>query len=131
MNVDTDRDIVRRAYEAFNAKDAETLNKLMSPEIVQTMPGDSPLAGTYRGPDEVLAMYKRLAELSAGTIRNELREVLTDRSGRVLAIHVVTAERNGRSRESRQAVLVTVLDGRITEIDLFVSDLAANDAFWR
>src|SRR5262245_52668858 len=57
--------------------------------------GRSPISGDYQGTDEVLEFFGRLFELSGGTFRLELHDVIAnDQHG--VALVSVRAEREGR-----------------------------------
>lgn len=130
MTVQENLDLVRRGYAAFSSGDTATLSELFAPDIVHTVPGSSPLAGSHKGPQDVLTMYGKLAELSNGSVRVELEDVLSDGGDRVIAIHQSTAERNGQQLSVREALLFTIADGKVAEIQDFFADIEANDAFW-
>lgn len=130
MTVEENFDLVRRGYAAFNAGDADTLIEVFAPDIVHAIPGSSAIAGTHKGTQDVLALYGRLAELSAGSVRVELEDVLSDGGNRVIAIHRTTAERNGQTMSEREALLFTIVDGKVTEIQDFFTDIDSFDSFW-
>ncbi|MGF7237750.1 MAG: nuclear transport factor 2 family protein, partial [Frankia sp.] len=64
---DTRMRLVREGYTAFNAGDMDTLRRLFAIDVVQHVPGNGPLAGTYKGADSVFTYYGRLAERTGGT----------------------------------------------------------------
>ena len=131
MSVQSNLDLVRKGYAAFSAGDADTLSELMSPDIVHIVPGSSPLSGAHKGFPNVLAMYGQLGELSAGTMKVDLQDVVSDGGNRVIAIHRATATRpDGRSMDMQEALLFTISDGKVVEIQDFFADIAAGDAFW-
>jgi hypothetical protein len=130
MAADENLELLRRGYAAFNAGDADTLSELFSPDIVHTVPGSSAVAGAHKGTQNVLAMYGKLAELSAGSLRLELEDLLTDGGNRVIGITRSTAQRNGQSASYREAALFTIVDGKIAEIQSFFTDIEAIDSFW-
>jgi ketosteroid isomerase-like protein len=121
--------LVRKGYEAFNAKDIPTLSSIMARDVVQHVPGTGPLAGTYKGLDAVLGYYGKLAELTGGTFRADLIDVHGDGASHANALHQVTATRNGRKRVSRGSILFTVMDGKATDLLEMHGDLAGDDAF--
>jgi uncharacterized protein len=123
-------ELVRRGYAAFIAGDVETLTQLFAPDVVHLVPGASPLSGAHKGQQNVLAMYGKLGELSAGSLRVELEDVLSDGGDRVVAIHRTNAAREGRTLETREALLFTIIDGRVAEIQDFFGDIDEADAFW-
>ena len=126
MSVQSNLDLVRKGYAAFSAGDADTLSELMSPDIVHIVPGSSPLSGAHKGFPNVLAMYGQLGELSAGTMKVDLQDVVSDGGNRVIAIHRATATRpDGRSMDMQEALLFTISDGKVVEIQDFFADIAA------
>lgn len=127
---DTQMATVRRGYAAFNSGDVDTLRELMSRDVVQHVPGDSQLAGAYKGFDAVLAYYGKLGELTAGTFRADLIETHGDRQGHVMALHQLTATRNGVTRVTRGSILFTFLGDKVTDLQELRSDLPGDDAFF-
>lgn len=123
-------ELVRKAYAAFSAGDMETLSQLYAADVSHTVPGTSPPAGAHKGLDNVMAMYGQLAELSGATMALVLEDVLSDGENRVFSVHQATATRNGKTLSAREALLVTIVDGKIAEIQDFFADVEANDAFW-
>ena len=118
-------------YAAFSAGDTDTLTELFAPDIVHAVPGSSAVSGDHKGPQNVLAMYGKLAELSGGSVRVELEDVLSGwRQRHVIAIHRADAERNGQTLAVREALLFTIVDGKVTEIQDFFGDIGAADSFW-
>jgi SnoaL-like domain len=73
----------------------DTLRELFDPQIVWHFPGRSPLAGDHRGVDAVLGFFGRTMELTAGTFRAELHDVVADDLHSV-GMHLATGEREGR-----------------------------------
>jgi uncharacterized protein len=130
MTVENNLELVRRAYAAFGAGDTDTLNELFAPDIVHIVPGSSAISGAHKGTQNVLAMYGKLAEMSGGSLRVELENVLSDGGDRVIAIHHTSAERNGQTLSVKEALLCTVVDGKVAEIQDFFADIKQVDAFW-
>ena len=131
MGVQDNLELVRRGYAAFSAGDGGTLLELFAPDIVHSVPGsNSQIAGAHKGADDGLGLYAKLGELSNGTVKVELEQVLSDGADRVISIHSATAERNGETLTSREALLFTIADGKVVEIQDFFDDLDRVDAFW-
>lgn len=131
MSAQANLDLVRKGYAAFTAGDAETLSAIMTPDCTHIVPGSSPVSGAHKGVGNVLALYGRLAELTGGSMRVELQDVVSDSGNRVIAIHRTTASRpDGRSISMQEALLFTISDGKVAEIQDFFADVEANDAFW-
>jgi ketosteroid isomerase-like protein len=130
MTVEENFELVRRAYAAFNAGDADALVEVFAADIVHAVPGSSAIAGSHKGTQDVLTMYGRLAELSGGSVRVELEDLLSDGENRVVAIHRTTAERDGQTMSEREVLLITIVDGKVAEIQDFFTDIKRIDSFW-
>jgi ketosteroid isomerase-like protein len=130
MGVQENLDIVRKGYAAFSSGDVETLAGLFGDDPVHSVPGSSPIAGDHKGVQDILQMYGRLGELSAGSMKVELESVMSDGGNQVVAVHTSTAEREGRSLQQREALLFTIEDGKISSIQDFFPDIEEQDRFW-
>jgi ketosteroid isomerase-like protein len=130
MAVAENLELVRRGFAAFSAGDIDGLSAMLSPDVVHSVPGSSDLSGAHKGRPNVLALYGQLVERSAGSIRVELEDVLSDGGDRVVAILMATAERDGKSLAAREVLLFTIAGDTIAEIQDFFSDIERNDSFW-
>ncbi|MEO6500770.1 MAG: nuclear transport factor 2 family protein [Jatrophihabitantaceae bacterium] len=122
--------LVRKGYAAFNSADVDTLRSIFAADVVQHVPGHGPLAGTYKSADAVLGYYGKLAELTDGTFRAHLLDVHGDGLGHVVAIHHISATRNGVSRTSRGSIVFSVVAGKATDLLETHADLPGDDAFF-
>jgi ketosteroid isomerase-like protein len=121
--------LVRKGYAAFNTGDIETLVQLMSHDVIQHVPGTSPLSGDYKGVEAVLGYYAKLSEITDGTARAHLIDVHGDGHGHVVAYHQIIATRNGVTRVARGSILFTFLGDKVTDLLDLAGDLAGDDAF--
>jgi len=122
---------MKRAYEAFNAADAATLSELIADDAVQHMPeGDHQLAGDYKGRDNILALYARIGELTAGTFRANPKLFTTDGRGTVVVQHDYVGTRDTHDVGQSNAIIFRLEDGKIVEITDLTSDLAAYCENW-
>jgi ketosteroid isomerase-like protein/uncharacterized cupin superfamily protein len=122
--------LVRRGYDAFNARDMDTLREILSHDVVHHVPGTSQLAGSYKGIDAVLGYYAKLGELTGGNFTADLIDVYGDGQGHVTAVQQLTASRNGVTMITRGSILFTFLGDRATDLLELHADLPADDAFW-
>ena len=120
---------VRKGYAAFNAGDIETLASLMTREVVHHVPGHGPLSGDHKGLDGVLDYFRQVGELTGGTARADLLDVHGDHHGHALAVHQLTATRNGNTRVSRGSLLFTFIGDKITDVLELSADVPGDDAF--
>src|ERR687898_2808987 len=107
-------DLIRQGYDAFSAGDMDTLRQLFHPDIVWHAPGRSQLAGDHRGVDAVLGFFGKTMELTAGTFRVEVHDVVADDQHSV-GLHLATGEREGRTLEDREVLVFHVRDDKVVE----------------
>lgn len=120
----------RRAYEAFGKGDMETVGKLLADDVVWHVGGNNPLSGEYRGKDAVFGFFGKLMEVTGGTFKLEVHDILANDDHSVTMVRE-TAEKGGKKLD-RRAVHVTHPDseGRVKEFWAFDEDQAAGDAFF-
>jgi ketosteroid isomerase-like protein len=128
--VSANEDTVHRGYEAFGRGDMDTLRSLMTPDVIQSVPGNTPISGQHKGVDDVLGYYAKLFELTGGTLKAELESVKDDGPDKVLAVHRLTAQRDGKSYDEVEQLHFTLSGGKITRLDEEHPDLAKFDAFF-
>jgi ketosteroid isomerase-like protein len=121
-------DLLRRGYEAFGAGDIETVMALFAEDIVWHSPGANQLTGDYHGRDQVLGYLGKIMELTGGTFRVEIHDLLAnDRHGTVLV--TTHAERGGRTLTSREINIWHLANGKYTEFWTFAENQADVDNF--
>jgi uncharacterized protein len=130
MAADENVAIMRRAYEAFNRGDLESLTEMFDESAVWHLPGRSSMAKDYQGADAILAYFGQLGQETGGTFRAELECLLADDDDRVVGIQRSTAERNGKQLNVGDCIVFQLRDGRITDGREHFHDLYAWDEFW-
>jgi uncharacterized protein len=126
----SNEDLVRQGYKAFGEGDMETLRSLFAPDAVHVATGNGPLAGEYKGVDDVLGYYGKLFELSDGTFRADLQSVRVEGDDTVVATHHDSGQRNGKTLDQDENLTFTISDGKFTKLVEEHSDPAAYDDFW-
>src|SRR6266480_5263859 len=86
MGSDENVAVMRRAYEAFNAGDIETLTELFDESAVWHLPGRSSMANDYQGREATLAYFGRIGQETGGSFRAELQDLTADDDDRVVGI---------------------------------------------
>ena len=126
--------LLDRLHEAQNELYAggseAALRKLLVADITWTVPGDSPIAGTYRGLEEVFDYFRRRRELAGRTFRMQRRDVLVGEGDRVAALTDGTATIGGVERRWSTVGLYEVADARVAACWLLPLDQHAFDAIW-
>ena len=121
--------IMRRAYDAFNTGDMNTLTELMD-ETVWHLPGRSSMAGDYQGRGATLAYFGQLAQKTGGTFRAELTSALPDNEDRVVGLQRSIADRDGKHLDVGCCIVFEFKDGRVVDGREHFHDLYAWDEFW-
>lgn len=119
--------VLRDVYATYAVKDLAAINALAHDDLVMHVPGSHPLAGEYRGRDQ---MWGYLAQVAA---------VAGDRPGGY-EVHAITADDDGHGvallegtiRDFVRPVVHVwhVRDGKVTEFWEASLDQGAEDAFW-
>jgi ketosteroid isomerase-like protein len=122
-------DLVRRGFAAFGTGDMATLGELFADDIVWHSGGRNPIAGDYKGKDEVFGFFARLAERAGGTFRVDIHDVLAN-DEHVVALTTGNAEREGKRLSDNGVQIFHVKDGKVTETWFHPGDQYANDEFW-
>jgi ketosteroid isomerase-like protein len=121
---------LRAVYEAMAARDIATIDANLADDVVFHLPGESEIAGDYRGKQEVFGLFGRWVMDTEGTFAVDLVGVLANDSHAV-ALQRVTAERQGKHLEmDNLAVYAVDADGKVVERWEFLEDVAAHDDFW-
>lgn len=123
-------EIIRSGYEAFAAGDVPAVLAIFSDDISWHIPGRSPLAGTYTGPDEVLGFFQALGDRSDGTFNLEVHDVLDNGDDKVVLLLTETAQRGDASLSVSAVHVWGVQDGKATTFLAYVADAYEVDDFW-
>ena len=121
--------LVRQIFDAFARKQGFSLRDCFAEDAVWHVPGESVMAGTYRGRSEIFRFLTRLPKLTDGTYGSRLIDVLAS-DERAAALYRAFGEREGRSLDIDQLLLFTIRDGLVTEVLALPNDPAAFEEFW-
>jgi ketosteroid isomerase-like protein len=121
--------IIENAYRAFARGDIPTVLEVLDEDILWHVPGRGPLSRDYRGHAQVLGFFQHFMELSGGTFRIAVDDVLA-KGDRVIVMVTESAQRNGREWSSPQVHAWTVKNGRATVFWQFQGDQQTEDEFW-
>ena len=121
-------ELVRRGFDAFAKGDVDSLRDLFDPDAVWHAPGRSPLSGDHRGVDDILGFFARTMELTGGTFRVELHDVIAN-DEHAVAIYVSRAQREGRTLDNKTVLVSHIRNGRLIEAWQLSEDQYAVDEF--
>jgi ketosteroid isomerase-like protein len=122
-------ELINQAYRSFADGDISSVLQMLDDHITWHVPGRSPLSGDYKGPNGVLDFFGRCRQLSGGTLRVGVDEILAD-GDRVIVLSTVSAERHGQSWSSPEVHAWRLANGRAIEFREFQGDQEAEDSFW-
>ena len=121
-------ELVRRAFDAFASGDVEALRGLMDPDSVWHAPGRNPLAGDHRGVEAILGYFAKTMELTGGTFRTELHDVVAN-DEHAVSLFTARGQRQGKTLDVRNVLVTHVRNGKLAETWLFPGDQYASDEF--
>jgi ketosteroid isomerase-like protein len=122
-------DLVRRGYAAFQSGDMATLNELLAEDVVWHAPGHNQLSGDFRGRDAVLATFQKTFELTGGSFKLAIHDVLAN-DAHVVVLVTANAQREGKTLEDNSVQVFEISDGKVAEQWLYPGDAYATDEFW-
>ncbi len=106
------------------------VSELFADDIAYHVPGNNALTGDYAGKDEVFAAFGKLLEITGGTFKNDIHDILANAEHGVVLV-VNSAERaDGRAWTGRSAHIWHLKDGMATEFLRLNEDQATADAFF-
>jgi ketosteroid isomerase-like protein len=122
-------ELLRKGYAAFSQGDMQTVGELLSDDVVWHSPGNNPLAGDYKGKDQVFGLFAKLLEITEGTFHQEIHDLLGSDQ------HVVALMDEGWRKPKpftgRSIHTWHVKGGKAAEFWLFNEDQAAADASFK
>jgi ketosteroid isomerase-like protein len=121
--------LIRSAYDAFSRGDVQGAMASFNEDILWHVPGRGPLSRDYRGHTEVLGFFGRFMELSRGTFRVRVDDLLAQ-GEKVVVLCTESASRGSRSWSSPQVHVWTVKNGKATIFWQYQGDQQAEDEFW-
>ena len=123
-------DLTREAFAAFGRGDLDALrNQYFTADVRFHFPGRSPLAGDHEGVDQVLGMFGKAFEISGGTLRLEIHDVIAN-DEHAVALFTARGERADRRLEDRTVQVLHIRDGKASECWIYPEDAYATDDFW-
>jgi uncharacterized protein len=121
--------VFERLYAAFSRGDVDALADLLHEDVVWHTPGRGPFAGDHEGRDATLASFAVEHELSGGTYRVAVHDVLTSDDHTVAPLRA-TARRGDKTLDMDYALVFRIRQGAVAEAWELWADLYALDAFW-
>jgi uncharacterized protein len=126
----TTTDAVRAGYAAFATGDLAVLDALFADDVVWHTTGRSPLAGTYKGKEQLFGgFFGGLAEQSGGTFTAEIESLFAENDHVVVLVRH-RGERKGRTLDTQDVVVFRFAGDRVADVRVTSFDPYETDAFW-
>lgn len=119
-------EIARSATEALAKRDIEGFLGHHADDTVLQFPGRGPMAGDYKGKDELAQLFQRQMQILDSPPEIENHDILASDEHAVI-LNKVRATRGGNTLEQNQVVVMHVKGGKIAEVWLHFSDQQAMD----
>jgi len=125
----TNEELLRRGYAAFGSGDLSTVQALFADDIVLHSSGANRFTGDYSGPQEVLGYFGRIMEITGGTFRLEIHDVLANDTHGIVLV-TVHGERDGIVIAMREVNIWHLENGKAKEFWAFPENGAEMDRFF-
>ncbi|MGH2688154.1 MAG: nuclear transport factor 2 family protein, partial [Actinomycetota bacterium] len=125
----TTEELLNEAYAAVSSGDADALLELCTPGVKLHIPGRGPQSGTYRGRPGARELVAKLGELTDGTMRVEVAEVVGDEPFAVV-LGFVVAEKEGRTLDARVVHVWEIREGKLAQMWSHPADQYELDEFY-
>ena len=120
---------IRDGYAAESRGNGKVLAALVAPDAEWYIPGTSPLAGTYRGLNEIFPFWRKVAELAPSGVNIEVLDVLANDAHAAVFV-VMRSQRKGAKLEQRGVHIYELRDGLAVRGQFYYEDQRAYDEFW-
>lgn len=121
-------EIVEKMYHCFQTGDMETLKtEVFAEDLVWNLPGHHPIAGSKKGIVEVLAFFGKLRKLNLQVTPQGMGEIGNDA---VAEFYRGQGEINTVKLNALNCNYYKIRDGKIAEVQVFMSDQHGYDAFF-
>jgi uncharacterized protein len=122
-------DVVRSAFEAFQAGNVEALKKILAPSVRYRSAPAGRFTGDYRGIRAVMEFFGQIGRETEGKFRVSPVQMAAAGS-RVFVLYEVKGQRGEKALDSTDVGVFTVVSGVVTEAIFYQSDYPAHAAFW-
>jgi ketosteroid isomerase-like protein len=131
MSAQSNAEAMRKGYEAFSRGDMDTLrNELFTADIVWHQGGKNQTSGDFRGPDQVIGLFGKLFQLTDGTFRVEVHDMLAS-DDHVVVLAKVSAQRAGKTiQHGEYSHVCHFRDGKLSEAWIVNVDPYEGDEFF-
>jgi hypothetical protein len=121
--------LVRAAYAAQAAGDVDGYLDLLADDFRLTIPGDSPIAGEYRGREDMRRHLREVRDISEGSFRTSIHDVLAS-DDHAVGLVDAWATRAGHMWSIPRVHVWHAADGKLAESWIHPADQSKFDRYW-
>jgi ketosteroid isomerase-like protein len=106
--------LARASLEAFMRGDVEAMASSLADDVVWHAPGVHRFAGEFRGRDEVVDRFRRMAAAGVASVIEEIHDVVGN-DEHVVALVILRIDAPEGSVPTRSVQVMHVVDGRVVQ----------------
>jgi len=129
MSIESNRALAEGFYNALAAADIPWLQEHAHPDIVFTQAGRNPLAGTFKGMDEILGHLGQFFEFSGGDFTIKPYELLVSEDYVVGLVKADIGRTDGQRLQFEEVHICRIEDGKLRELNAIPRDAYPFDEF--
>jgi ketosteroid isomerase-like protein len=122
-------EVFKQVYETFTTGDMDRLAELIAKDFVWHVPGTNLISGEYTSREAIFGCFNKIFELSEGTYRPELHDILANDEHTVALLHA-TARHGEKTLDQDYAFISHIRDGQIVELWEAWTEGPAWNEFW-
>lgn len=117
MGVEENKQLVRDTWGAVSKGDVEGFMARLADDVTWTFFGSHRFAGTFRGKDELVAkLFTPLGDVLADGIKVHIDTLTAEGERVVLEARGEAQTKDGRAYNNSYCIVVTVRDGRVSQV---------------
>jgi uncharacterized protein len=118
--------LMRNAFDSLASGNLDAFKEVLEEDAFIHYPGHGAVSGER---ERVAEFFAKLIELSGGTFRAELIDILAD-DERAVVLHRTTARRDGKTLDTRCVLVCEIRGGKVASAQVFPADQDMEKAFW-
>lgn len=123
-------ELLRKGYNAYSTGDMAVLDQLFADDILWHVAGRGQLAGDYKGRDQVYGFFGKIMEISGGTSKIEVHDVLANDEHGVALVTGSGSRPDGASLSGPDVHVFHFRNGQVVEFWDSPVDQYASDEFF-